>query len=130
MFENRTQSKNSEKANFLIGLKMALLVGLTIISANSYAYQCKQGTIDSLTLEPKAGYMSAEFAGTARFTLKSTEADPGSHLYISEAQQNFDTLYATIMASTAATLNVEVCWLPDSAKRGLYERMTRISIQN
>ena len=112
-----------------IKLKSMFVVLATVCAASSTGAlaDCMNGKITSLTIEPKVGYMSVEFAGTARFTVKSNTSDVGENVYISETQQNYDQLYSAVLAAKTSQSDLEVCW-DSNAANGVYKRMNRLTI--
>ena len=103
-------------------LWFAILLFSTGVSAN-----CMVGEIGPLTLEPKAGYKNPDFAGKARFAITNS-SNVTEYSYIGEEQQNFNSLYSTILAAKTSKSLVEVCW-DSNAIIGSYKRMNRVVLQ-
>ena len=108
-----------------------LFVMLSIVLASqAFASNCKTGVVYSLAFEPQAGAKNADFAGTARFGVRTKKGDSNSaYAYISPSQQNFDVLYDVLLTASIHKVAIEVCWDSNpSPAKGLYFRANQITI--
>jgi hypothetical protein len=111
------------------GVKMSKVrnfFAMVLLMSGISSAVCYQSTISTLVVNPSSGSSEPDFAGMARIILTS---DPTCGFYVAPDQTTFKEIYSMMLAAFMAGSKVEVCIESGSAPKGVYYRISRISLQ-